>query len=54
MTMTNAPLEDQRLGGGVRVGNIQIIDTQSINGRRVFIQVDLHRQWSALCKRSVY
>lgn len=48
MTVSDAPLEDERFGGGVRVGNIQIIDAQSINRRRVLIQVDFHRQRCAL------
>lgn len=48
MTVSDAPLEDERFGGGVRVGNIQIIDAQSINRRRVLIQVDFHGQRCAL------
>lgn len=48
MAVSDAPLEDERFGGGVRVGNIQIIDAQSINRRRVLIQVDFHGQRCAL------
>lgn len=48
MTVSDAPLKDERFGGGVRVGNIQIIDAQSINRRRVLIQVDFHGQRCAL------
>lgn len=48
MTVSDAPLEDERFGGGVRVGNIQIIDAQPINRRRVLIQVDFHGQRCAL------
>lgn len=51
MNVSDAPLEDERFGGGVRVGNIQIIDAQAINRRRVLIQVDFHGQRCALQSR---
>lgn len=54
MTVSDAPLEHERFGGGVRVGNIQIIDAQAINRRRVLVQVDFHGQRCALQNSTNY